>query len=120
MAKKNKKNEPKLKYKIMSTLTSSLKTPIAKYLNISKRLIKEMTIMTAVPYSNHAIEVIEETLQSQGLIGVTQIEYNKLEDNSDSIIVCKCLLNDNRCFISLIFDPEELYQSSGVLKLIQV
>jgi hypothetical protein len=104
----------------MSALTNSLKTSIAKYLSISTRIISEVTIITALPYSGHAIEVIEKTFQSDGLSGLSKIDHNKLEDNADSILVCKCLLNDNRSFVSLVFDPEELYQSANILKLIPI
>ena len=104
----------------MSAITNSLKTLIAKYLSISTRLITEVTIITALPYSGYAIEVIEKALQSDGLSGLSKIDHNKLENNPDSMLVCKCLLNDNRSFVLLVFDPEELYQSANILKLIPI
>jgi len=102
----------------MSALIDSLKTRIAKYLNISTRLINEVTIIVALPYSEYAIEEIEKTIDKDGLSKLSDINTKELEDSNDTILVCKCVLNDKTTLVSLVLDPEELYQSSAVLKIV--
>lgn len=104
----------------MSALIDSLKTRIAKYLNMPTRLLNEVTIIVALPYSQYAVEIIEKAIEKGGLRDLSDINMKELEDSIDTILVCKCVLNDKSILISLVFDPEELYQSSTILKIIPI
>ena len=102
----------------MSALTDNIKSIVANHLKVKEGLLTNLAIITALPYSLKTVELIEQTLNNKGLSAIENIDYKTLESNSDNIIVCRCCVKDGECYLALILDTEELYESSVLLKFI--
>ncbi|SCW74438.1 hypothetical protein [Mucilaginibacter sp. NFR10] len=104
----------------MSILIKKLKDIAAKSLQIKKSDIIEFDIIHSFPFSEAAINAVEENIKIEGISSLKWINENELTDSNDTLIVCKCLTSQQVIKILLFSDPYELYEPTILIKTLNV